>query len=58
MYRDTENMALISRDVNGFNNYKTQRKVLQQRKEEIDTLKLDVCEIKQMLQRLIGKNNG
>ena len=58
LYRDTENMALISRDINGLSAYKAKRLVLMNQKNEMETLKKDVCIIKELLLKLTGSNNG
>lgn len=64
--RDTTSMALINQDKNGLENYMKKRQLLASQKEEINTLKSDVqglkkdmSEIKQLLLQLMDKNlNG
>jgi hypothetical protein len=62
LYRDTESMGLINRDQNGLDDYNMKRKLLLNQKSEInkvkvemDNLKQDVSEIKQMLLKLMDK---
>jgi hypothetical protein len=60
--RDTESMGLINKDRNGLEEYNLKRKLLLTQKEEInkvnkdiDSLKTDVSEIKQLLLKLMDK---
>lgn len=60
--RDTESMGLINKDRNGLEEYNLKRKMLITQKEEInkvnkdiDSLKTDVSEIKQLLLKLMDK---
>ena len=61
-YRDTESMGLINRDRNGLDDYNMKRKMLITQKDEInkvrteiDSLKQDMTEIKQMLLKIMDK---
>jgi hypothetical protein len=61
-YRDTESMGLVNRDRNGLDDYNMKRKMLITQKDEInkvrteiDSLKQDMVEIKQMLLKLMDK---
>jgi len=63
--RDTESMALINRDVNGLEEYKTKRRLLSTQKEEInkikyeiDDIKQDMNDIKQLLIKLLDKGSN
>lgn len=63
--RDTESMALINRDVNGLEEYKTKRRLLSNQKEEInkvkheiEAIKDDMSEIKQLLIKLLDKDQN
>jgi hypothetical protein len=66
LVRDTNSMGLINRDKDGLENYMRKRQLLASQKEEINTLKSDVqslrkdmSEIKQLLLQLMDKNlNG
>jgi len=60
--RDTSSMALINKDVNGLEDYKVKRKMMATQKEEInnikiemDSIKSDVSEIKQLIRQLLDK---
>lgn len=62
LYRDTETMALINKDISGLEEYKMKRQLLATQKEEINTLKSeiqniksDVSEIKDLMLKLIDK---
>ena len=65
LVRDTENMALINKDINGLQEYHTKRKMAANQKEEINTIKSeinniknDMSEIKQLLFKLLEGTNG
>ena len=61
-YRDTESMGLINRDRNGLDDYNMKRRLLLTQKDEInkvkteiDSLKQDMVEIKNLLLKLTDK---
>lgn len=60
--KDRATGAVINRDVVGFNKFKEERRrILEQQKlaNEVNQLKSDVTEIKQLLLQLVnGKTNG
>jgi hypothetical protein len=66
LFRDTDSMALVNKDINGLEEYNLKRKLLAVQKSEINTVKLDIqniknemLEIKQLLLQLMDKNiNG
>lgn len=66
LFRDTESMGLVNKDINGLEEYNLKRKLLSVQKNEINTIKLDMQninnemqEIKQLLLQLMDKNiNG
>ena len=65
MVRDTNSMALINRDSNGLQEYQNKRNFLASQRHEINTMKLDIedvkndiREIKQLMLQLIGKNSN
>lgn len=66
LFRDTDSMGLVNKDINGLEEYNLKRKLLSVQKTEINTLKLDMQnlnnemqEIKQLLLQLMDKNiNG
>jgi hypothetical protein len=62
LLRDTNNMALISNDRNGLEEYLTKRRMFAAQKEEInrvrsevDAMKTDLAEIKQLMVQLLNK---
>jgi hypothetical protein len=65
MYRDTETMALINKDVSGLEDYKMKRRMMATQKDEINKIKTelagikeDMTEIKQLMLQLIGKGTN
>ena len=61
-YRDTNSMALINKDVAGLEEYKLKRKYAESQRQEInslkkemDSIKGDVLEIKEMMRQLLNK---
>jgi hypothetical protein len=63
--RDTSSMALINKDQNGLNEYMKKRQLLASQKGEINIMKSDIeglksdmQEIKQLLVQLIGKGSN
>lgn len=63
--RDTDNMALINRDISGFEDYKMKRRMLETQKNEINTVKCeianiknDMAEIKQLMIKLLESSHG
>ena len=64
LYRDTETMALINKDVSGLEDYKMKRHLLSTQKEEINTVKAEIAgikedmnELKQLMLKLLERNN-
>ena len=64
LYRDTETMALINKDVSGLEDYKMKRHLLSTQKEEINTVKTeietmknDINDIKNLMVKLLEKVN-
>lgn len=65
LFRDTDSMALINKDVSGLEEYNMKRKLLATQKTEINnvksdiqTLKNDMLEIKQLLLQLMDKGSN
>ena len=52
LYRDRETGAIVNTDSSGYNQYVKMRKRRQTQKEELDTLKKDIEEIKSLLKEL------
>lgn len=65
MIRDTNSGALINRDINSLNEYNMKRQSMIAQKEElnkvkseIDGLKTDLLEIKQLMVQLLNKGSN
>jgi hypothetical protein len=65
LYRDTETMALVNKDVSGLEDYKMKRRMMATQKDEINKIKTelagikeDMTEIKQLVLQLIGKGTN
>jgi hypothetical protein len=56
--RDLNSKAILSTNMNALENYKEARKQKQQEAEELKSMKNDIVELKEMIQTLIGKQNG
>lgn len=52
LYRDRETGAIVNTDSSGYNQYVKMKKRRQTQKEELDTLKKDIEEIKSLLKEL------
>ena len=52
LFRDPETGAILNTDSSGYNQYVKMRKRRQTQKEELDTLKKDIEEIKSLLKEL------
>ena len=62
LFRDTNNQALINTDRNGLDEYNRKRKMLAAQKEELNIMKAeiqsinnDICEIKELMYKLLNK---
>jgi hypothetical protein len=62
LYRDTETMALINKDVNGAQEYQAKRRYAENQREqinnvkvEIDSIKNDISDIKKLMVKLLEK---
>ena len=55
--RDTDTMGVINRDKNGLEDYLKKRNLMATQKEEINNMKTELSEIKQMLLLLINKSS-
>jgi hypothetical protein len=62
LYRDTETMALINKDISGLEDYKAKRRYAESQREqinnvemEIDSIKNDISDIKKLMIKLIEK---
>ena len=52
LYRDTETMALINKDVSGLEDYKAKRKYAESQREQINNVKMEIDSIKTTYQIL------
>ena len=55
LYRDEKSGAIINTDSHGLSQYKKTRKLKLTQKEEIDTMKKDIEEIKNLLRLIVEK---
>ena len=65
LYRDTESMALVNKDISGLEEYNMKRRMMATHKDEINKVKLelesvkeDMSDIKMMLQKLLEKGSN
>ncbi len=56
LYRDEKSNAIVSSDMNAYNNYVRARNQKESEKAELDELKSELKEIKQMLRNLSNGN--
>jgi len=55
LYRDEKSGAIINTDSHGFSQYKKSRNIRLTQKEEIDGMKKDIEEIKNLLRLIVEK---
>ena len=62
LYRDTESMALINKDISGAEDYKVKRKFAETRaqqinnvRSEMNNIKNDISDIKKLMVKLLEK---
>ena len=58
LLRDESSTAIVSNDTNSYELYKKRRETFKVQRNEINTLKNEVGEIKELLHTLIEKVNG
>jgi hypothetical protein len=58
LIRDINSKAILSTNMNALENYKMARKKKQEEVEDMINMKNDIAELKEMIQTLIGKQNG
>ena len=56
--RDTNSKALLNTNRNALEQYKIERKRKQGEIEDINNMKRDIAELKEMVGQLLGKQNG
>lgn len=56
--RDINSKALLSTNRNALENYKIERKRKEAEMEDINNMKRDIAELKEMIGQLLGKQNG
>ena len=55
LYRDKKSGAIINTDSQGYSQYKKSRNIKLNQKEEIDSMKKDIEEIKNLLKLIVEK---
>jgi len=55
LIRDTDSNAVLNSSLSSLENYKARREMMRKKDNEIESLKEDVKEIKQLLKELIGR---
>ena len=55
LYRDEKSGAIINTDSHGYSQYKKSRNIKLNQKEEIDSMKNDIEEIKNLLKLIVEK---
>ena len=55
LYRDEKSGAIINTDIGGFNRYKKMKRFKDNQKDEIDKIKEDISEIKELLKQFLRK---
>ena len=55
LYRDEKSGAIINTDSHGFSQYKKSKNLKLTQKEEIDSMKRDIEEIKYLLKQIVSK---
>ena len=55
LYRDEKSGAIINTDTGGFNRYKKMKRFKDDQKNEIDKIKEDISEIKELLKQFLKK---
>ena len=58
LYRDEKSGAIINTDSHGFSQYKKSKKLKLTQKQEIDSMKKDIEEIKNLLRLIVEKQTG
>lgn len=58
LQRDLNSKAILSTNMNALENYKNARDQKQKEVQEMKEMKNDIAELKEMIQTLIGKQNG
>jgi hypothetical protein len=56
--RDINSKALLSTNRNALENYKIERKRKEVEMKDINNMKRDIAELKEMIGQLLGKQNG
>ena len=55
LYRDEKSGAIINTDTGGFNRYKKMKRFKDNQTDEIDKIKEDISEIKELLKQFLRK---
>lgn len=54
LYRDPTSKAIINKNKKAWLNHKVRRRKLQEKNQEIENLKSDVAELKELVKQLVG----
>jgi hypothetical protein len=58
LFRDEKSGAIVNTDTQGYANYVRMRSERKRQREEIDNIKNDISEIKQLLKELINESKS
>lgn len=58
LFRDEQSGAIINNDKSSFELYKKRKELMLMQKEQINTLRTEVSEMKSLMQTLVEKING
>ena len=56
--RDLDSKAILNTNINALEQYKMEKKRLEDEKNDINNMKKDIAELKEMIAQLLGKQNG
>ena len=56
--RDMNSKAVLNTNKNALENYKAERQRRQSEVDDINSMKRDIAELKEMIVKLLGKQNG
>ena len=56
--RDLDSKAILNTNINALEQYKMEKKRLEDEKNVINNMKKDIAELKEMIAQLLGKQNG
>tara|TARA_Y100001938_G_scaffold128217_1_gene181800 strand:- start:13764 stop:13970 length:207 start_codon:yes stop_codon:yes gene_type:complete len=56
--RDLNSKAVLNTNINALEQYKLERERVEAEKNDINNMKKDIAELKEMIKTLLGKQNG